>query len=159
MPDSKYYNRMIVLRDRAVVELSEQIGESETGLRFVERAAAVIRDRLQFDESQPGYSPFCVIMEQSRGNCLSLSCLMCSVLRANGFGVDEVLVLIGGDPGFYRESIHAWTAVRVGSRVMVIDPRGMQPESGKTIDGKTIYLLFNDEKFIAGCPGGIDTVI
>ena len=157
---TNHYNQMITPGDTVIVEFSRLIGKCRNGVLCVEKVTSLMRNMFTFDNGTTGFSPFELIIRLKRGNCLSLSSFLCSVLRLNGFGTDNVFVMVGGNPIFYRESAHAWTIVKVDDApLIVIDPRRLFLETVDIIRNKKIYLLFNDEKFIVGIQQRIESII
>lgn len=159
MQSANQYKRMIDPHHAVVDEFSKLLIAPGNRRDLVERIIELLKPAVTFDDSATGFQPFDEVMRNGRGNCLALSCLLCSILRANGFPYEDIYVIIGGDYAFYRESAHAWTIIKLDSDIVVIDPEKMQMEDKDSLGSKTIYLYFNDQRFIVGANRKVETVI
>lgn len=91
------------------------------------------------------------LISSGKGDCEDQAILLCSLLRAEGWGPDEVFVIIGGPKG---EASHAWVSLKVaevsGIPIWVnLEPTYGEGGSGKDIDYKVrerVYA-FNDKFF------------
>ena len=89
-------------------------------------------------------------------NCLALSSLLVSRLRAAGVPSDEVFVVIGMrrdyPPNAGRLDLHAWTVLRTGTVLRWIDPATLaieQAPGGAWLDRHHVHLLCNDERVVS----------
>ena len=89
-------------------------------------------------------------------NCLALSSLLVSRLRAAGVPSDEVFVVIGMrrdyPPNAGRLDLHAWTVLRTGTGLRWIDPATLaveQAAGAAWLDRHHVHVLFNDERIVS----------
>src|SRR5215204_4283958 len=84
------------------------------------------------------------------GNCLSLICLLCSLLRSAGFSHHEVFASVGCLKGFHLIRMHAYAIIKNmdQDQLLIIDPEIM---SVKSVDydhlsaNYSLFVLFNDQ--------------
>src|SRR5215210_801322 len=84
------------------------------------------------------------------GNCLSLICLLCSLLRSAGFSDNEVFASVGCLKGFHLIRMHAYAIIKNMDQdhLLIIDPEIM---SVKSVDydhlsaNYSLFVLFNDQ--------------
>jgi hypothetical protein len=93
------------------------------------------------------------------GNCLDLSVLAVSGLRAAGF--PTAYVLIGSGAGSFPVAIHAWALVGVGDALVTIDPTdGSRRETNPAdlLERISPLALFNETECFRGIAGVRDAL-
>lgn len=110
-----------------------------------------------------GWKHFGEILRKREGNCLSLSCFLCSVLRALGFTIDEVFVGViakwrRSQTGFLPVTLpHAFGLIRLDPSIVCVNPNDMEPFKVNTerlrthlhlgIEEYLPLFLFNDQRY------------
>jgi hypothetical protein len=84
------------------------------------------------------------------GNCLSLVCLLCSLLRASGLDENQVFASVGCPRGFHLTEMHAYVILRESGRgrLSLIDPRIMRAGEitvNQLCSEYSIFVAFNDQ--------------
>ena len=85
------------------------------------------------------------------GNCLSLICLLCSLLRSAGFSHNEAFAAVGCVKGFHLIRMHAYALIKGVDcgRLLLIDPEGMRVKSIDYDDlssSYSLFVIFNDQQ-------------
>jgi hypothetical protein len=159
MPTETVYNAMVCLTDPAVVDF----GRDVTGYRSIESllvsVVQAVGDIIVYKTQQTGCQSFDRMMRTGEGNCLTISCFICAVLRKVGLAEDNVYVAVGGPPGMYRDSIHAWTVVKHDGKYRIVEPREMIIGDYSLMAGQVIYLLFNDTALLVGGGRSLESII
>lgn len=91
------------------------------------------------------------VIASRSGNCLSLVCLLCSLLRASNFSESEVFAAIGCVKGFHLTTMHAYAIIKGGEQdeLLLVDPEVMNV---KSVDydllsaNYSLFVLFNDRR-------------
>jgi hypothetical protein len=107
-----------------------------------------------------GWKPFETVLQKQKGNCLTLSCFLCSALRALQFTEEEVFVCVfqeydGGNimNQMLAPLSHAVVIIQFSSTILCIQPTNMQIWNLKTMNLEDIgfeanqrldLFLFND---------------
>lgn len=107
-----------------------------------------------------GWKPFEAVLQEQGGNCLSLSCFLCSVLRALQFTEDEVFVCLVVQG--YNDVVeinqmlapgsHATVITRFGSSILSIHPDNMGIWNLKTRNTSSLEDIdFRRKQWLSMC--------
>lgn len=101
-------------------------------------------------KNESGITSLEAVVADRAGNCLSLICLLCSLLRCVGFSEQEVLAIVGCPKGFHLIEIHAYAIIKKPgqNRFLVIDPEVMkvaEVDHDDWISKNTVFVVFNDK--------------
>src|SRR2546421_272846 len=153
MPSDRYSE----LVDPANVSVRRLLGEatavvagpaSAEGGRALERLLGLLRGFRYVNAS--GLTSLDEAARARAGNCLSLACLLCSLLRASGLDENQVFASVGCPRGFHLIEMHAYVIVRESGRgrLSLIDPRIMragQTTVDQVCSEYSIFVAFNDQ--------------
>lgn len=99
--------------------------------------------------NETGHTPLDTVVERRAGNCLSLSCLLTSLLRKVGIPATQVFSMIASPSGFFP-TVHAYTLIRreqSWSEVWKVDPEVGWPfltSVPKLFADYRVFAIFND---------------
>lgn len=142
--------------------VAELFGHASDPAGALDGTLAVLRQRASYGASY-GHRSFDELHAAYRQtpegrvplNCLALSAILTSRLRAAGVPSDEVFVVLGSrrdyPPQSGRQELHAWTLVRDAGRLRWIDPASLEPEEASAdawLDRHSVQLLFNDQRVV-----------
>jgi hypothetical protein len=115
---------------------------------YFDRSIELLRSFKYRNES--GITSLESVAAERAGNCLSLICLLCSLLRCVGFSEKEVFALVGCPKGFHLIRIHAYAVIKRSGwdRFLVIDPEFMyviEVDPEDWISKNSVFVVFNDK--------------
>ena len=84
-------------------------------------------------------------------NCINLTCLLASALRAAGCPADDVFVAVGKLRGgvLPLEPIHAWLMLRASEGFLWVDPADPRPRphaGRELLEVYSLFVVFNDRR-------------
>ena len=153
MLHSDRYTKLIDPQNAALktllVEVFERQAPTISKRRCLDHYLLLLRDFKYFNVS--GLASLDQVIAARSGNCLSLVCLLCSLLRASNFSDSEVFAAIGCVKGFHLTTMHAYAIVKGLEQddLLLIDPEVMNV---KSIDYEllsanySLFVLFNDQR-------------
>lgn len=89
------------------------------------------------------------VHDRRSGNCMSLTCMLLSLIRRAGIGDNEAFAVIGSPSGGPRTYVHAFVVLvnRTERQLLVIDPDSMTVQSQEVeilLGRYVLFVLFND---------------
>jgi|GEM_PF-5459366 len=151
---SDRYTKLVDPQNAAVRKLLAEVLEPQSQViskrRCLERYLKFLRDFRYFNVS--GLTSLEQTIAARSGNCLSLVCLLCSLLRSSTrFSDSEVFAAIGCFKGFHLTSMHAYAIVKGLDEddLLLVDPEVMDLKSidyDQLSSNYSLFVLFNDRR-------------
>lgn len=153
MLHSDRYTKLIDPQNAALktllVEVLEPQSPTISKRRYLDHYLLLLRDFKYFNVS--GLTSLDQVIASRSGNCLSLVCVLCSLLRASNFSDSEVFAAIGCVKGFHLTTMHAYAIIKglEPEDLVLVDPEVMNV---KSVDYEllsanySLFVLFNDRR-------------
>lgn len=151
---SDRYTKLVDPQNAAVRKLLNEVFEPQSPTmskrQWLESYLLFLRDFRYFNVS--GLTSLEQTIAAASGNCLSLVCLLCSLMRGSTrFSDSEVFAAIGCLKGFHLTTMHAYTIIKglEGDDLVLIDPEVMRVKSvdyDQLCSNYSLFVVFNDMK-------------